>query len=294
MDIKRTDRKRGDRPDGRLIKSLDGLHSFMPYLIPNRTDAEVYLQEQMDVTELLKYLEKKNGPDADFKTTPFHLFVMAIGKTIYARPNLNRFIQGKRTYEREEITLSFVVKRVFCDNAEEMLLVTHARPETTLKDISKKILGDSEKLRREGSNDIDSILKNLAKMPRIINRFVMLMFRFLDFHGWMPKIIRDGDPNYTTVLISNLGSIKCDAPYHHLNNYGTNSVLITIGEIHKAYVVDETGTPQVRDVVNFGCTLDERIGDGFYFAKSIKFIKYLLQHPQLLEEPIESEVEYEY
>ena len=37
------------------------------------------------------------------------------------------------------------------------------------------------------------------------------------------------------------GSIKCNAIYHHLNNIGTNSIVMTIGEIHKETAVDENG-----------------------------------------------------
>jgi pyruvate/2-oxoglutarate dehydrogenase complex dihydrolipoamide acyltransferase (E2) component len=39
-----------------------------------------------------------------------------------------------------------------------------------------------------------------------------------------------------------------------------------------------------------GITIDERIGDGYYFAKSIKMFKYLLNNPELLEMPFKEEV----
>ena len=85
----------------------------------------------------------------------------------------------------------------------------------------------------------------------------------------MPAFFSDVDPFNTSVLVANLGSIKCGAPYHHLVNYGTNSVVVTIGEAHKEYIIDKDGNPRIRDVVEIGVTLDERIGDGFYFAKSL-------------------------
>ncbi|MBQ0078258.1 MAG: 2-oxo acid dehydrogenase subunit E2, partial [Eubacterium sp.] len=100
--------------------------------------------------------------------------------------------------------------------------------------------------------------------------------------------------NYTTVLLSNLGSIKCPSVYHHLNNYGTNSVMITIGTIHKAQVVDKDGNVQIRDMVDISATLDERIGDGFYFARSLKLIQYMAAHPELLDMPLEEESGYDY
>ena len=292
--MEKNKRKRGDRRDGVWLKDLDGMHLIMPHLMPKRTEAEVYLQEQIDVTELLKYIEKKNKENKEYKMTPFHVFVAAVAKTIYFRPYLNRFIAGRRVYQRDKITLSFVVKRSFEDHAEEMLLIMKAEPKSTIFDISKKIVGDAGKLRREKSTDINDIMSFVGKMPRFLTRLFFGLVRIADFYGLMPKVITSGDPNFTTVLLSNLGSIKCDAPYHHLNNYGTNSIMITVGEIHKAPIVNSDGEIEIRDVVNLGCTVDERIADGFYFARSIRFIKHLVAHPELLEQSLETEVDYEF
>lgn len=292
--MEKNKKKFGDRKDGVWLKDLDGMHLIMPHLMPKRTESEVYLQEQMDVTQLLKYIKEKNAENLGYKMTPFHLVVAAVAKTIYFRPYLNRFVSGKRIYQRKEISLSFVVKRAFEDNAEEMLFIMKAKPEQTIFDISKKISGDSARLKKEASTDINDIMNFVGRMPRLLTRLFFAVVRFLDFHGWMPNAITSGDPNFTTVMLSNLGSIKCDAPYHHLNNYGTNSIMITVGEIHKAAVVNEKEEIEIRDVVNLGCTVDERIADGFYFARSIRFIKYLLANPHILEQPIDTEVDYEF
>ena len=73
-------RKRGDRKDGVWLKELDGFHYIMPYLMPSRCDAEVYIEKQLDVTQLMKFLEEKNAPGAPHKTTIFHVFVTAVAK----------------------------------------------------------------------------------------------------------------------------------------------------------------------------------------------------------------------
>ncbi len=287
-------RKFGDRKDGVWLKNLDGMHLIMPFLMPKRTEAEVYLEEQVDVTGLLKYVDKRNEDNKETKTTPFHLFVTAIAKTVYFRPYLNRFIAGNRIYQRNHISIAFVVKRKFEDKAEELLLIMRVKPENNLDDVQSRILGDSKKLRKEGTTNVGDMMDVVGKFPRWINRIFFALVRFVDYHGWMPESVTSGDPDFSSVLVSNLGSIKCNAAYHHLNNYGTNSVLITIGNIHKAPIVNENGEIEIKDVVNFGCTVDERIADGFYFAKSVRFIKYLLANPELLEQRIDTEVEYEF
>ena len=49
--------------------------------------------------------------------------------------------------------------------------------------------------------------------------------------------------------------------------------------------INDDGTEELRKVCSFGVTIDERIADGFYFARSIQMIEYILQHPEMLEEP---------
>ncbi|MDY2680231.1 MAG: 2-oxo acid dehydrogenase subunit E2 [Lentihominibacter sp.] len=283
-------KKRGDRKDGRWIRDIDGFHFIMPYLMPNRCDSEVYIEELIDVTEMVKYIEAHNSVNKEFRLTPFHVITAAVGKIIYHRPYLNRFVAGRRLYQRNKITLAFVVKRRFNDEAEESLLVTEIKEDTTLEQISRRIAGDAQTIRKEGGNDINDLLDKLSKLPRWLMRLAMCVFRFLDFHGWMPESICRGDSNYASVLLSNLGSIKCNAVYHHLNNYGTNSIVITIGRIHKELMADDDGNTSVRDVVAIGATADERIADGFYFARSIRMLEEILRDPQQLENKMKSEI----
>ena len=288
-------RKRGDRRDGRWVK-VPGLQSIMALLMPNRTDCEVYLHDTFDCTEILKFIEKKNAGKTDEKMTLFHCIVTAVAKMVYERPLMNRFVQGGRTYERFDITLSFVCKRRFTDHAEEALMVLKANDDDNIDSISKRIIGDVLETRRseKATGGIDEVLDNFAKIPRLLLIPIVRIIRWLDYWGLCPKAITEGDPNYTTVLLSNLGSIKCPSVYHHLNNYGTNSVLITIGTIHKEEMLMPDGTKQIRDVVDIGATLDERIGDGFYFARSLKLIKHLFSNPELLEKNISEASNFDY
>lgn len=284
-------KKRGDRKDGTWIRDVDGFHFIMPHMMPNRCDAEVYIEEHLDVTNLMAYLKEKSGEGAPYKTTLFHVFVTAIAKTVYHRPMLNRFIIGKRLYQRNKITFGFTVKRKFEDHAEESLLITPVDGETTLEQISRRILGDTKQIRSEDGNSMNDILDAVSHLPRWLMRIVKRGYDFLDYHGWVPDALWKTDPSYTTVMLSNLGSIKCNAAYHHLNNYGTNSIVITIGKVHKEQVIDEEGNAHIRDIVNIGATVDERIADGFYFAKSIRLLENILQNPAQLELPIKTEME---
>ena len=288
--LEKRPRKWGDRRDGHWVKDAPGINVVMSCLYPKRTDSEVYLHLEVDITDLLRYIEEKNGPGAEYKTTLFHCIVAIVARAVNERPKLNRFVQGARTYERDEITISFVAKRRFTDHSEEALMVYKAKGSDTLADISRRIVGEVHEMREQKQAEgLDDILNKFGRLPRPLLMLIVRTVRWLDFWGKVPKVFTEGDPNYTTVLISNLGSIKCPAVYHHLNNYGTNSVLLTIGAMHKTPTVMPDGSVQVRDFVDIGATLDERIGDGFYFARSLKLIQYICAHPELLDRPLEED-----
>ena len=288
-------RRWGDRRDAHRVKA-PGLQTIMSYLMPNRTDCEVYLNETIDATKVVQYLEAKNAEHPDYKTTIFHCIVVAMTRMVMERPKMNRFIQGWRMYERNDISVSFVVKRRFAENADESLMFFVPKDTDTLDTVSKKIVGDVHETRKSetSTGGIDAILDFLAKFPRLLLFLIVRIIRYLDFWGINPKFLTDGDPNYSTIFLSNLGSIKCPAVYHHLNNYGTNSMMITVGTLHKEPVLMPDGTAEIRDVIELGATLDERIADGFYFARSLKLIKHIFDNPELLDQPLGEPSEFQY
>ena len=280
-------RKWGDRRDGRMIK-MPGLQTVMASLMPNRADCEVFLHDTVDVTEMVDYIEKKNAEDPSIKRTFFHCAIAMAARMVRERPILNRFVQGGRIYERYEISISFVAKRKFEEHAEETLMFFVPKDTDTLDDVSRMVIGDVAEARKSehSTGGVDALLDKFAAMPRLLMMFLIRVIRWMDFWGVCPKFITDGDPNYSTILMSNLGSIKCPAVYHHLNNYGTNSIMLTIGTIHEEERLMPDHSKAIRKVVDLGVTMDERIGDGFYFARSLKLLHYICANPQLLDRPI--------
>jgi len=93
-------------------------------------------------------------------------------------------------------------------------------------------------------------------------------------------------------VLSNLGSLKLHSGYHHLTNWGTTSVFCAIGEAKKRPFFDEDGTVHMLESVDIGLTIDERLADGYYYSKTIRLLKKLLENPELLDKPLNEEVEY--
>ncbi len=284
----------GDRYDAYRIRDIDGVHFYMAYLMPKRTDAEVYINEKLDITELLKYIKEKNE-SGERKVTIFHCVIAAVARTLKMRPLLNRYISGKHYYMRHEISMGFTIKKRFHDHAEESLVVYRPKDDENLCAITDRLSPQLKEAKREDKGQsVDDILNIVKKLPKPIMHLFMAFMRFADNNGLMPKSFSSVDTNYCSVMLSNLGSIKCDAVYHHLNNFGTNGIVITIGEAHKEFVLNDKGEQEVRDIMNIGVTLDERIADGFYFARSLKLIKHLFKNPYLLDKTLGEEIDFEF
>ena len=49
----------------------------------------------------------------------------------------------------------------------------------------------------------------------------------------------------------------------------------------------------MRETLELGLTIDERLADGYYNSKSVRLLEYLLTHPEELEKPMSEEVQYE-
>ena len=129
-----------DRKDAKRVDNITGMNQILLDLKPYRSEGEVYINRKIDVTNVVNYVnEYKENHSEEDKLTLFHLFVTAIGKTIYNRPYLNRFVANRHVYEHNEIIVSFVAKIEFNDTAEEVMVLVPIKKEDTLFDIANKI-----------------------------------------------------------------------------------------------------------------------------------------------------------
>ena len=285
------------RKDGILVPETDPMHLITPHMVPDRCDNEAVLTELFDMTAVEAYLAKKNADGPEFKYTFFHVICAAIAKVLVLRPRMNRFYAGRRLYDRNDILFAFVVKKKFEDNGAEALAIIKVDKDgevSPVEQIHGKVKDIVYSVRKENKTEgTTEKMGILTKLPRGLLRFVMSFLNWLDYHGKYPAALMKDDPYFASVFVSNLGSIKMHANYHHLVNWGTNSIFVVIGEKKLTPFFQPDGSVQMRDALELGLTIDERIADGVYFAKSIHLLRRLLSQPELLDEPIQTPVDYE-
>lgn len=290
-------RDRRDRSDRIYVRNQDALHIIMPYNMPGRTRNEAVLSEIIDIERIKEYVDKKNESNPEYKYTWFQVITAAIAKTIYLRPKMNYFISGRKLFERREIQTAFIVKRSFDDHSEESCAkwILDKQGGAPIEQLHNFLYSFVTKVRvkrqKEGASSKMDIIKI---MPGFMIALFFWVLKMLESIGYYPKQFQYDDPCYSTVFVSNLGSIKMDANYHHIFEWGTNSFFVVISEMKKRLLVNPDGSTDIKDTIRLSLTIDERIADGYYFAKSIALLKYILQNPELLDEDVSTPVNFEY
>jgi len=275
------------RSDGTYIKDLPYFTRMLPYLMPKRSDACIYFEQEFDVTKTLEYVKAANADCApgEKKLTLFQVVLCATVRTIALRPKLNRFVAGLRYYQRNRIVFNFVAKKELTDGGSEINVTLPFTPYETLSTLPPKVSSFVSRVKKGEATDTDDLNAFLAGLPRFINRIVFGTLFFLDYNNALPFSFTKSLPFYSSVFFTNVGSVGIDAPFHHNFEFGTCGLFVAIGKIRKERVVGEDGKAETRDRVKVTFTYDDRIAAGIYCGKAIDLLRSLVEDPAALEAP---------
>ena len=271
------------RNDAVKIYDVPTYKQIFPFIMPKRCDSLVYQSMVFDFTNTIKFIKEHKAPDGRSYRV-FEVFIAALMRTIALRPELNRFIANHQSWQRNELSVNFVVKEDYTDDAPEHSMPLFFSPEMTLDEMAT-IINQAiiEERTPANENFTDKAILFFLHFPHWFIKLVVLSARTLDKHGKAPKSLRDADGLHTTIFISNMGSIGLGggSPHHHLYEWGTTSLFATMGLLRRTrHRIDDKIV--YTDSMEVGFTVDERITDGFYFTKSLKLFQELLDHPELL------------
>ncbi len=276
------------------VKDYTGMQQLSCDIKPNRSVSDVFINQKMDVTELVKYIEKKKKKGE--KVTFFHAVLAGVGKVYYNRPLLNRFVQDRHLFMHNDVVIAFVAKTAFSDKAEEQMICLKVDPEDNINTIGEKCVNKLDKVRNEdGEVEIsgaNNVIELLGHWPNIFRVPVFGLLKWLDKKGLLPASVEQDNIYYSSIILSNLGRLHSGAIFHNITVFGNSSALATIGEVRDEEVIIN-GKKQVRKLCEFGVNLDERIADGYYFVKSIQVLQYIFDHPEMLEDRADEKIEYE-
>jgi hypothetical protein len=247
----------------------------------------IFIPVDIDVTHTLEFLEDYNKKvQPDNKIGIFNVLLTAIVRTCALRPQLNRFVNNYRIYQRNELKFSFIAKKELSEKGEERNVSLSFDPYVTLDDVSRILREHVSRAKSDQKSKTDKETEKFGSLPHLILKALIKIFRWLDKHNLAPADMIRHDPLYATCYIANVGSIKMESPFHHLFEWGTASLFLGIGKVHKAPLVMPDNSIQPRDVLKIIVSYDDRVSEGIYGAKAIVLMREFIENPEkLLERP---------
>lgn len=279
-------KRRGDRSEGRLLRTLDPFYTFIPFIMKERSDACNFFSDSIDISAADEYLRKKRD-DGLRGVGMLHLFLAAYVRCVAQFPGINRFVAGQRIYARNNIVVSLAVKRKLALGSPETTIKVEFEPTDKIEDIFSKMNDEVSQVKdADEKNGVDKVVGVFKKFPRPIFRWAIRFLYWLDYHGWLPKFLLDVSPFHASFFITDIGSLGIPPIYHHIYNFGTVPIFLAFGAKHKQSYTNMDGSTELRRYIDYKVVTDERICDGHYYATAFKHMKHYLRNPHLLDEPV--------
>ena len=248
----------------------------MPYLMRGRNESCVYQETVFRVAATQDWLKAFNRTHPT-RATLFHLVAYATALAMQERPRLNRFVSGGRHYQRREVSLAFVVKTAFRDEAAGAtvkVLAPRGEPFSEWSGRLAALVDQARTTRRSVDQEVNLIML----LPGFLIRGLVSLARCLDHWNLYPAFMIRNDPMYSTVFLANLGSVGVSDVYHHLFEYGTTSIFGAVSAPRPTFFPREN-----QGVVESGLTVrwtfDERIDEAFSCAGGLYIIRKVTEDP---------------
>ncbi len=277
------------RYDGTEIK-LSALKVLEPYVMPLRQTSWGICLQTYDLSKTLPFIKKyneDNGLEKKNRLTLFQVCLCAAARSVAMHPQLNRFISGKLYFQRNRLNFAFVVKQKLVPLAPETLTKFDFSPYETLDTVRGKMHRNVSEARTEAGGAAEKHIQLMASLPGFLKTFIDRIIKRLDYKGRLSPSYIESDPLFCTSIFANLGSVDVGGRLvHHMFEYGNASSFVTVGRYRKGVVINDDSQIEVKDVVDIGFTIDERITGGAYSANFLIMMKNLVENPEpLLEKP---------
>ncbi len=272
------------RADGTPVRHLHPVRRIMPFIMPARNAAFVLFEQDVPTAPLQAVLERLNAArPADRRVTLFHCVLYAIGVALTEFPRLNRFVAGSRLYDRAGIWLAFSAKQRMHRDAPIFTAKIDFRRDEALPEMVDRLLATLAEGRSGRETRTDREIKGFLRLPGPLLRVAVRAQRLLDGWNLLPTALTRDDPLYASAFVANLGSVGLDAAFHHLYDYGTIPIFVTMGRVHRTPLVRSDGSVASHEVFTLRYTYDERVEDGFYAARALERLAAWLADPGDLE-----------
>jgi pyruvate/2-oxoglutarate dehydrogenase complex dihydrolipoamide acyltransferase (E2) component len=269
------------RADGRKVREgLSAIERAIPYIMPKRVDAQNYVTEYVDEEVIRGYIREVRRVKG-VRLSRMAVLIAAYYLSARRHPYINRFVVNSRIYQRNHFCVSFVMLKSDTNGKGVQTTVkVFLEPGDNVFTINEKISAlIEENSRPVNQNNTDKFAAFMFSIP-LLPKLVLGLARLLDHFGLLPRFVIDLSPFHTSMFITNLASIQTSSIYHHIYEFGTTSVFVSMGKSVPNFLTGELKSKLIPIKV----VMDERICTGHDYAMFYKTMRRFLKNPALLEE----------
>ena len=218
-----------------------------------------------------------------------HMSIIIAGalRLVSQNPNLNRFVMNRKIYSRNHFCVSFVTLQP--GKTSDTVTKLYFNLDDDIFTVNQKVQEAIERTQIPTSqNALDKLMANLLRIPFLVGAAVGAL-KFIDKYFTLPFSIINASPFHTSLFVTNLASIRTNTIHHHLYEFGTTGIFISMGQPKKKTVLNGE-TVEEQKIMELGIVTDERIANGHYYGRCFRELNRYYKNPELLETKPESVV----
>ena len=273
------------RADGYRVRTNDAMYELVPYIMPYRYDASNSVTVDIDLDLMQDYIKKCRKKGINMS----HMSIIIAGALRIASQNpfLNRFVMNRKIYARNHFCVSFVTLQP--GKTSDTVNKLYFNLDDDIFTVNQKVQEAIERTQQPTSqNALDKLMASLLRIPFLVGAAVGVL-KFIDKYFTLPFSIINASPFHTSLFITNLASIRTNAIYHHLYEFGTTGIFISMGQPERR--IEKNGeTVEEKKIMPLGIVTDERIANGHYYGRCFRELNRYYKNPELLEVPPEQVV----
>ncbi len=271
------------RRDGIRYKNEKPMYQVAAYIMNKRIDSMNMITLDIPQNPMVEYVHRKR--DEGVLLSRLAVVIAAYTRVVAEFPKLNHFVVNSKIYSRNELAVGMVVLKGSMTDGGTMSKI-YLQPTDTIFKVQERLTEYIETNRQEEpDNGTEKMIKILLSVPGLV-RGAVAVFRWMDKHGMLPKKVIDMSPFHISLLLTDLASIRTDAIYHHVYEFGTASIAMAMGN-NREVPKRKGGEIIFQKCMPIGIVMDERIADGSYFAIAFRRFQDYMKHPEKLEQPPE-------
>jgi pyruvate dehydrogenase E2 component (dihydrolipoamide acetyltransferase) len=243
-------------------------------------DPTVYGTVELRMDRALQYMEAFRARTGK-RITVSHLAAKAVAAAFRETPSANSMLRFNHLYLRQDVGVFFQVA-IPGEGDEDIDLsgfVIHEVDQKSLAQVCDEFQARVELVRTRQDPELEKTRRIMSWVPAFILPLILRLTSFFAYtFNFDMRLFGVPKDAFGSVMITNVGSLGLDVAYPPLVHYARLPMLVALGAIQDAPVVDH-GAVVVGKTMKVNVTFDHRFIDGLHAAAMAKTLRSWIEEP---------------